>query len=122
MNAKNKFGRTPLMTTGPYSVSIFKTLLDKGADINAKDIYGHSAVYSAIQFGHIQEAVELIRRGAKITLDEFEEIVSRARGDGLRQIREAIIMRNAGGRRRKTRKARKTHNNRKTRKYSHKKN
>ena len=131
VNAKNIDGTTPLMLTTDRTESITKALLARGADINAVNNEGFSALERAILRSRVnpslytQKAILLIKAGAALSTDGLRSISPMRRNPDnsivIDPIYEAILLKK-GGRRRKTRKARKTHNNRKNRKHTHKKN
>jgi hypothetical protein len=132
VNAKTiEDGDTPLMMTTDKSMDVMEALLKQGAEIDATNSRGRSVVNQAILLRQFEKAAILIRYGATITKEEIDKLENFMPGQ-LGPIHAAISARaeliraaNAtkratnGGRRRKTRKARKTHKNRK---YSHKKN
>lgn len=62
-------GFTPLLFAAREGrVAAVKTLLDANADINIVDAESHSALVMALINGHVDVAVELIRRGIDISL------------------------------------------------------
>ena len=129
-------GWTPLMVAiikglGP----VVAALLRKGADINATDRRGYTALVWACEASYAEAALALIEARADVRIGNLLDI-RQVNTPIMKEVKEAILhalgaptethakpsRETAGGRRRKTRKARKTHNNRKNRKYSHKKN
>ena len=134
VNAKNIDGITPLMATNDSTESITRTLLARGADINAENNNGYSALEQALlkcasNNFYTNKAILLINEGATLSTYALTAMsLLQFNRDALprhKSIYNAILVKQSppkGGRRRKTRKARKTHTNRKPRKHTHKKN
>lgn len=69
VNTKGRLNRTPLYWASLYgNKGIVQFLLDQGADINAVDNYGYSALHNASTFGFVEIAELLIRKGAEVNL------------------------------------------------------
>jgi len=67
VNAKTKYGTTPLHTASDSGYKeIAELLIAKGADVNAKDEGGGTPLYSAAQDGHTEVAELLIAEGADV--------------------------------------------------------
>ena len=74
VNAKNRYGRTPLhLLMGHYGLTsaekskLLTPLLQFGADIHMKDIYGDTPAHYATNRGDINSVAELIHAGFKIS-------------------------------------------------------
>lgn len=66
VNVASKQGRTPLMiaAANPSGADTVKLLLDKGANLNAKDSFGVTALFDAASSGNTEGARLLIEKGA----------------------------------------------------------
>src|SRR5438876_6072444 len=63
-------GTTPLMkAAGHGHLEIIKRLLGAGADVNALDEHRHNALFRALYWDRAKAAVELIKKGSKLTKD-----------------------------------------------------
>ena len=66
LNAKNKYGRTPLhRAAGEGHKEIAELLIAKGADVNPK-VDGWTLLYTATLFGHKEIAELLLANGADV--------------------------------------------------------
>ena len=70
---KGIFGNTPLKVAAVWGdPDAIHLLLDAGADIDARNEHGFTALHHAAQQGHIAAAKALIQRGANLALLDDE--------------------------------------------------
>lgn len=72
VNARNRFGRTPLSNAlrGNSSTAVVQLLLDRGADVTVVDMYGNTPLPEAVSLLHNAKEVAflLLDRGADLFL------------------------------------------------------
>jgi ankyrin repeat protein len=78
-----KYGWTPLMIASEYShIGPINLLLDNGADINARDLSGETALIHAAFRGSADAASLLIGNGAEITATDLYSVWDHVRREG----------------------------------------
>jgi ankyrin repeat protein len=74
IEAKDKYGRTPLMVADIYdNTNVMKLLLDKGANIEAKDKYDKTPLIAAATYGKVEVVKLLLDKGANIAAEHDGE-------------------------------------------------
>ena len=73
----NTSSQTPLTLAlnGDYYWERFKALVDGGADVNLRDAQGRGPLFYAKLNEHEEATQELLKRGAKLTPEENEELI-----------------------------------------------
>lgn len=73
VDARDCFDKTPLITAASSGhVKVIEVLLGHGAHVEARDnLYGHTALYEAVDFVHVGAARILLEHGAKWDLAEL---------------------------------------------------
>ena len=62
-------GSAPLvLAAGEGRVEIVRYLLDEGADVNARELHGNTALTEASYYGHVSIIKELLLRGANVNV------------------------------------------------------
>ena len=86
IDLKNKFGQTALVfhtcliafrdwDVDPYNIEIFKTFLDNGANINARDNCGSNILHYAAWEGLPLDVIQLLKqRGAEVCRDDLGQL------------------------------------------------
>lgn len=71
VNTKSIVGQSTLLMLAAKEgdIRMVSLLLDKGAKVNERDIFGRTALLLAIQNGHIELVNELLRKGATLDLE-----------------------------------------------------
>jgi ankyrin repeat protein len=72
VNARSNLGRTPLMIAAAYdgAIEAARLLIEKGADVNARDKGGFSVLEQAAAVNHIELARLLIATGADVNVQD----------------------------------------------------
>jgi len=98
VNPNHKLGGTvPLLVVAASAgqPAIVKMLLDKGADVNATDPDGHTALMSAVSSGKLEIVTMLIDKGANMQARDKKGVTALKTLDGYLKIRELLIKRGA---------------------------
>jgi uncharacterized protein len=66
VNARGRSGMPLFLAAGEGKLEVVRYLLDEGADVNAREALGNTALMEAAYFGHIDILKELLLRGADI--------------------------------------------------------
>jgi ankyrin repeat protein len=66
VNARGKSGMPLFLAAGEGKLEVVRYLLDEGADVNAREARGNTALMEAAYFGHVETLKELLLRGADI--------------------------------------------------------
>jgi ankyrin repeat protein len=66
VNARGDCCMPLFLAAGQGNIEVVRYLLDEGADINAREKLGHTALAEAAYYGHIDVVNELLLRGADI--------------------------------------------------------
>ena len=65
MNAKSKYGRTPLHFSAQGGhLEVTRALIEAGADVNAKEDKGWTPLHICAEKGHLEVARALIKAGS----------------------------------------------------------
>lgn len=68
----NEFGQSLLQVVADGDIDQVKSLLSQGADVNAKDEKGQTALHLAVREGHLALAELLLSKGAEVDVkDKF---------------------------------------------------
>jgi ankyrin repeat protein len=71
VNAVSPFGKIPILQKAVHanrSVKILKLLLDKGADVNGRNIANASALHVAVEYQYVEAIKVLLARGADLNI------------------------------------------------------
>jgi ankyrin repeat protein len=68
VNPRDNSAKPLLLAAGEGKLEIVRYLLDEGADVDARDPLGGTALIEAAYFGHIDVVKDLLLRGADINL------------------------------------------------------
>ncbi len=87
-------GFTPLHAAAAYGrASVVRQLLDKGADINARDKEGQTALMKAVSNSHANVVSALLQNGANFTVSDIKgnNVVSIAKTKNDRRVLDALV-------------------------------
>ena len=71
VNSKDRYGDTALIKASDGTTEILKSLLESGADVDARDCREATALMYASEAGHIENVKLLIERGARVDLRDM---------------------------------------------------
>ncbi len=79
VNARNKDGQTPLMCVAkcqplPWRTALAKALIENGADVDARDNAGGTALIHAARTGNNEMMDLLYEHGARISVVDWEQV------------------------------------------------
>jgi|GEM_PF-777012 len=105
VNARDRYGRTPLhYAAAAGRAEVAKLLLERGADVNAKeDKYGDTPLHAAAAFGYAEVARLLLEHGADPSIGDNDSVtpldVAREEGhEEVARVIEEFMKRRRGGR------------------------
>lgn len=87
-------GFTPLHAAAAYGkASVVRQLLDKGADINARDKDGQTALMKAVWNNHADVVSTLLQRGATFTVSDIKgnNVISMAKTKNDKRVLDALV-------------------------------
>lgn len=87
-------GFTPLHAAAAYGkASVVRQLLDKGADINARDKEGQTALMKAVWNNHADVVSTLLQRGANFTVSDSKgnNVISMAKAKRDKRVLDALV-------------------------------